>query len=76
MVRSKRIAFGLLLLFGGVLFSGSAPYFGGIDKDNIKIYRGTIEDAADFITRFPTAEEADASYGDEPTELPERRTST
>jgi hypothetical protein len=62
MVRNKRIAFGLLLLFGGVLFSGSAPYFGGIAKDNIKIYRGTIEDAADFITRFPTAEEAQETF--------------
>lgn len=61
MVRNKRIVCWLLLLFAGALFFGSAPYSGGIAKDNIKIYRGKIEDAANFIAHFPIAEEAQAT---------------
>lgn len=52
----------LLLLFAGILFFGSAPFSGGIAKDDIKIFRGKIEDVADFITPFPSAEEAQETF--------------
>ncbi len=63
MARIKRNLFAMFTLLAGFLLSGFSPSGGGPAKDGIKAYRGTIEEAADFIARFPTEEEARETFG-------------
>lgn len=61
-MNKKRKMAGVLLLAAGILTFGLTPFRTDPAKGDIKIYKGKIEDAADFIARFPAEQEARETY--------------
>lgn len=62
MAKNEANLFGVSLFAVGILFCGSAFYPISDDRQDIEIYRGTVQEASDFIVRFPTEEEAQETF--------------
>lgn len=57
-MKKQRKTCWILLLVAGILTFGPAPFRAYPARDDIKIYKGEIDESVDFIARFPTEEEA------------------